>query len=783
MVLGELALLLAVYHRSDQVEEQQLLLARLYPDWTGTADESGRAIEALRDAGIPAVSLQALVDARDHLLLAPGADVTADQAAMVVAAERLGESLDRRHRWIDNQALVTYVILLVGASAGWFAWFRRVLRRHRELQQRLSEEEARVASDERLTVLVKNSTDLTLILDADLTATFVSPASEHVLGHSPDEIIGRGVLGYVDEDDVPRLIQLVAGLRHEDDEDIQFQMTHADGRTLTMEGVLTNMLSHPQVSGFVLTARDVTERHVIEQQLIHQAFHDGLTGLANRELFADRLGQALAPRRDEADPVVVLFCDLDDFKEVNDRLGHAAGDEVLTTVGERLDAIVRSVDTAARLGGDEFAVLMIDATQEDGELMADRIRARLAAPIEVAGATLQLRVSVGVALAEAGGIDAEEALRNADFAMQWAKGLGKARAEVYNANLHAKALDRLELRSDLQRGLRGEELVLHYQPTMCLQEGTVAGFEALVRWQHPTRGLLLPAEFIPLAEETGLIVPLGSWVLREACRFAVTLPHRGQDLSMSVNVATQQLYQDGFVDEVRDVLRETGLRPNRLVLEITETALLSELDQVKPRLAALRRIGVRLAIDDFGTGYSSLAYLAELALDVLKVDKSFIDRARGGRARPVDHAGDPHHEPRAPPRDGRRGRGGLRTGGLADPGALHDGAGLPVEQAGRRRGRAPVARVPAGSTSRGVGRHRSGPAGPALRPPGHPRLTPTRQVWCPEPPGFDGAPNRQVWCSEPPGLAGVPGSTGCRDAAAVPRWRTAHTHPHPQEAP
>ena len=345
---------------------------------------------------------------------------------------------------------------------------------------------------------------------------------------------------------------------------------------------------------------------------------------------------------------------------------------------------------------------MIDATQEDGELMADRIRARLAAPIEVAGATLQLRVSVGVALAEAGGIDAEEALRNADFAMQWAKGLGKARAEVYNANLHAKALDRLELRSDLQRGLRGEELVLHYQPTMCLQEGTVAGFEALVRWQHPTRGLLMPAEFIPLAEETGLIVPLGSWVLREACRFAVTLPHRGQDLSMSVNVATQQLYQDGFVDEVRDVLRETGLRPNRLVLEITETALLSELDQVKPRLAALRRIGVRLAIDDFGTGYSSLAYLAELALDVLKVDKSFIDRARGGRARPVDHAGDPHHEPRAPPRDGRRGRGGPRTGGLADPGALHDGAGLPVEQAGRRRGRAPAARVPTGSTSRGV---------------------------------------------------------------------------------
>jgi diguanylate cyclase (GGDEF)-like protein/PAS domain S-box-containing protein len=627
VVFAEFALLLGVYHRNDDVETQQLLLARSSSAWTSSADDSARAIENLRDAGVSDTALRSLEEAQAHLVAATdAADREGDQAALAAAADDLGKALDRRHRWIDGQAAAVYGTLLVVASLGWAFWIRRVIRRHRELQQQLTQHEARVASDERLTVLVKNSADLTLILDADLTATFVSPAALKVLGYQPDQLMNQGLLGHIDEDDVPIFIQLVTGLRHEDDQEVQLQMTHADGRTLTMEGVLTNLLSHPSVAGYVLTVRDVTERHTIEQQLVHQAFHDGLTGLANRELFADRLGHALTSRNEAAEPVVVLFCDLDDFKEVNDRLGHAAGDEVLTVVGQRLEAAVGGLDTAARIGGDEFAILMLDATLADGEAMAQRIRTQLAAPVEVAGMSLQLRASVGVAHAEPGGVDAEQALRNADFAMQWAKGLGKARHEVYDASLHARSLDRLELRSDLQRGLRRGELILHYQPTVCLKSGRVIGFEALVRWQHPTRGLLMPAEFIPLAEETGLVVPLGSWVLEEACRFAASLQRRSHELSMSVNVATQQLYQEGFVDEVRAVLAESGLKASRLVLELTETALLSELDKVKPRLEALRRTGVRLAIDDFGTGYSSLAYLSELALDILKVDKSFIDR-------------------------------------------------------------------------------------------------------------------------------------------------------------
>ena len=630
VLLAEFALLMAVYHRADGVETQQLVLAQSDLAWRGTPQESGQAIERLERAGVSDNALRGLVEAQQHLATAVDradtVDADASRNAMIAAADDLATTLGGRQRWIDGQTAIIYAVLLTAGTIGWFSWFRRVIRRQRALQQRLTAQQAQAASDERLTVLVKNSSDLTMILDADMTATFVSPAAGQILGYEPEQLLDSGLLEHIDKTDVPRFVQLVTGLRHESDQEVRFEMTHADGRRLMMEGVLTNLLSHPSVAGYVLTARDVTERHVIEQRLQHQAFHDGLTGLANRGLFVDRLQHALGARSDETGNVVVLFFDLDDFKEVNDRLGHAAGDEVLRIVGERLQSVIGSIDTAARLGGDEFAVLMLNATLWDGEAMAEKVRARLAAPVDVAGMTLRLRVSVGVAPAEPGELDAEQALRNADFAMQWAKGSGKSRHEVYDASLHARSIDRLELRSDLQRGLRREELVLHYQPTVCLRSGSIKGFEALVRWNHPKRGLLMPGDFVPLAEETGLVVPLGSWVLQEACTFAASLPHRASSQSISVNVATQQLNCDGFVEEVRTVLRDTGLRPNKLILELTETALLSELDKVKPRLTALRALGVRLAIDDFGTGYSSLAYLTELALDILKVDKSFIDR-------------------------------------------------------------------------------------------------------------------------------------------------------------
>ncbi len=703
VVLAEFVLLMAVYHRTDQVEHQQLLLAQSKSAWSGSAQRSGRAIDALHRSGVSATSLQALDEAHAQLKRARSrSESSADQAAMAQAAADLARALDRKHRWIDGQAAATYIVLLILASVGWFSWFRRVIRRHRELQQRLSERGAQAASNERLTVLVKNSADLTIILDTDLTATFVSPAAQQVLGRPADVLMAEGLLAHVDEDDVPMVIQLMAGLRHEQDQDIQIRMSHADGRTLIMEGVLSNMLSQPSVAGFVLTVRDVTDRHKIEQRLVHQAFHDGLTGLANRELFADRLGHALRSRAEADGNVVVLFFDLDDFKEVNDRLGHAAGDEVLSLVGQRLKSVGDAVDTAARIGGDEFAILMLDASLEDGQAMAEDIQARLGAPFPVSGMTMQLRVSVGVAVAERGDLDAEQALRNADFAMQWAKGLGKSRHEVYDASLHARALDRIELRSDLQRGLRRGELTLHYQPTISLKTGRVVGFEALVRWQHPTRGLLMPAEFVPLAEETGLIVPLGSWVLHEACRFAAELPHRSQDLSMSVNVATQQLYQDGFVDQVYAVLAG-----NRAALQPARPG--ADRDRVAVRARPGEAEVGRPAPDGGATGHRRLRHGIQLAGLPLRAGprhpqgRQVVHRPdRRGSAGPLHHPGDPDHEPRAQAGDGRGGGRAPGPGRMADPGALRDGPRVPVEQARRRRRRADTSRSGAGTATHRV---------------------------------------------------------------------------------
>ena len=379
--------------------------------------------------------------------------------------------------------------------------------------------------------------------------------------------------------------------------------------------------------------RLVEEIRRSEERLAHQAFHDPLTDLANRALFLDRVGHALARCARQASPLAVLFIDLDDFKKINDSMGHPAGDRLLVVASERLSVCVRGSDTVARLGGDEFSVLVEDATSPSEVLaIAERVAAALRAPFHIGGTEVFVSASIGIAPASAGDT-ADELLRNADVAMYFAKTRGKSGTAVFEPWMQAAARERLELEADMRRGIDRGEFVLHYQPIVRLDSGRITGVEALVRWHHPVRGLVPPGSFIPLSEETGLIVPLGSWVLEEACRQVRQwqLAQRAGEppLKVTVNVSSRQLQEPGIVSMVRTALERTQLPAHTLVLELTESVLMQHTALTLTRLEELKALGLSLAIDDFGTGYSSLGYLQRFPIDILKIDKAFVDAVGG----------------------------------------------------------------------------------------------------------------------------------------------------------
>jgi diguanylate cyclase (GGDEF)-like protein len=363
-----------------------------------------------------------------------------------------------------------------------------------------------------------------------------------------------------------------------------------------------------------------------------QALHDSLTRLANRTLFQDRVGHALARYSRKPAGLAVLFIDLDSFKNVNDSLGHAAGDQVLTIMAERVRASIRPADTAARLGGDEFAILLEDiADESDAAGVAQRLMQALLVPFAVRGKELTVRASIGIAF-NAPGDTTEDLLRNADVAMYTAKANGRGGHAVYEAGMHVAVVDRLELERDLQQAVARDELVVHYQPVVALGTGELAGVEALVRWNHPQRGLLMPDAFIELAETTGAIIPLGAWVLEQACmQGRVWRDRLGADVpfSVSVNLSPRQLFQEDLVATVQRALQRSGLEPSALVLELTETVMMHDVTTTIYQLHALKLLGVQLAIDDFGTGYASLSALSRLPFDILKIDKLFVDGITG----------------------------------------------------------------------------------------------------------------------------------------------------------
>jgi diguanylate cyclase (GGDEF)-like protein/PAS domain S-box-containing protein len=478
-------------------------------------------------------------------------------------------------------------------------------------------------SEERFRSIVHSSSDIMFITDVDGTITWCSQTVRPICGYQPDELVGTKVTELLSPSDAGTVDYFAAVLSRPGASVLgDCSLRISDGSYQVFQMTARNLLHHPAVGGLVLTGPKVTEQRAMEDELRRQAFHDALTGLANRALFVDRLAHALA-RRDRG--IAVLLMDLDDFKTVNDSLGHQAGDELLVLVGHRLRASLRPADTAARLGGDEFAILLEDVGEEHAELTAERIRDAFTEPFDIAGREVYVRASIGLALAGDGATDPTSLLRNADVAMYHAKAAGKGRHQIFQAGMHDDAMRRLEMQGDLQRALDREEFVVYYQPIMDLVSGRPASFEALIRWRHPTKGLLAPSEFLPLVEETGLIVPLGRWVLRQACQQARQWQDRFRlSLTMAVNVSTRQLADDGIGSDVAQALRDSRLDPASLTLEVTESALVTDMSGTVKRLEALRASGVRIAIDDFGTGYSSLSYLDQFPIDVIKIDRSFV---------------------------------------------------------------------------------------------------------------------------------------------------------------
>jgi diguanylate cyclase (GGDEF)-like protein/PAS domain S-box-containing protein len=496
-------------------------------------------------------------------------------------------------------------------------------------------------SERRFRALIERSSDMIVILDAAGVVTYVSPGCTRVLGFPPEAVLGRPMQSILHDKEGPALTRVLAGrLPRSGEEAIELLATDVDGEWHVLEVTATDLIHDPDVNGIVLNARDTTERKRLADELRHQALHDTLTGLANRALLGDRVAHALARRSDGPGLVAVLFIDLDDFKTINDSLGHSVGDQLLVLAAERLRGCLRSADTAARLGGDEFAVLLDEPDTEAQVVgVAARLLAALQEPFRIDDHEILVTASVGIAVDPARAATADHLLRNADAAMYLAKQRGKGRWEMFDESMHAAAVERLELRGSLAHAIEDGELRMNYQPIVDLETGRTVAVEALVRWIHPVRGVISPAQFVPLAEETGLIVPMGRWILEQSCR-EVAAQAAWADLGLTVNVSVRQLQDGQLVDDVLAALATTGLAASRLTVEITESILMTNTEQVRDRLAELRAHGVRIAIDDFGSGYSSLGYLQRFGIDVLKLDRSFVedlqlDRPVGGVVRAI----------------------------------------------------------------------------------------------------------------------------------------------------
>jgi len=560
----------------------------------------------------------------------------------LVAATALATlALGHASWWLRGGALA----LLAGVWAWGCLLILGALRRRLALGRLALTQELRT-SEARFRSLVQRAFDVVTVAGADGVVRYTSGSVERVLGYGDRQLLGMPLASLVHPDDrelLPAFLDEVTAAPGRTTS-IEWRVRHRDGSWLEVETVATNLLHLPEVGGIVLNTRNLSERKALERELARRASHDPLTGLLSRPLLRRRIGLALDRGVRSGYGCALLLLDLDAFKAVNDRLGQLAGDQVLVAVATLLRECLRPSDTAARLGGDEFAVLLEvgggeGAAAAQAVALAERVCQALQVPVSVDGKAVAVSASIGIRAAAPGGGGArpgpEELLRDAETAMYIAKTRGGGAWQVFDEPMRAAALARRDVEADLRQAVDNQVFTLRYQPVIDLASGHVAGFEALVRWRHPERGLVMPEEFIAIAEEIGVIVPLGRWALETACealrdwqdRFP-SEPRRW----VAVNLSVRQLQQPELLDDVAAALAAAGLDAGDLVLELTETVFADDADEIVERLGALRELGVHVAIDDFGTGYSSLGYLRRLPVDTLKVAKPFVDGMRRGPA-------------------------------------------------------------------------------------------------------------------------------------------------------
>jgi diguanylate cyclase (GGDEF)-like protein/PAS domain S-box-containing protein len=529
---------------------------------------------------------------------------------------------------IEISILLTLAVIAIGAT------FARTER----LNGKMALVQVVRTTEQRLSRIVETNAEGIILFNTDGVITFANSGAETIIGLNHKDLLGRTLRDVVsvtapangrpipyNEGPISQVLRTGAPVRG-----IEVAITKPHGGSMILLCNVSALVNEQgQATDAVLSFSDISDRKMLEERLTYQASHDPLTQLPNRALFLDRLERALAGASRRGNAVAVLFIDLDNFKFINDSLGHAVGDQLIVATSRRLERCLRAADTVGRFGGDEFTLLIeLSGDVSSATILAERVREELLHPFTLGTREVVVSASIGIAVSGLHSQTADELLRNADAAMYAAKNRGKGRFAIFNSSMNGHALRRLEMESDLRAALDRGELVVQYQPSICLTSGRPVGVEALVRWRHPERGLISPIDFVPLAEETSLIVPIGTWVLRRACEQAVawnSTCQAGAQYTMSVNLSAKQFQHPNLVQEVEQTLRETGLEPHRLILEITESVVMDEGERTISILRDLKSLGVKLAIDDFGTGYSSLSYLKRFPLDAVKVDRSFVD--------------------------------------------------------------------------------------------------------------------------------------------------------------